>query len=69
MKGISHTAGSPTGGGSGGMRPIRSRRDGVPDHGLPIIGHFFFLFFFLPMLGNRFLTAALTFFCSAGVPL
>ncbi len=25
-------------------------------------------FFFLPMLGNRFLTAAVTFFCSAAVP-
>jgi hypothetical protein len=36
----------------------------------PIVGHFFFFFFFFfPMLGNRFLTAAFTFFCSAGVPL
>jgi hypothetical protein len=25
-------------------------------------------FFFFPMLGKRFFTAALTFFCSAGVP-
>jgi hypothetical protein len=29
---------------------------------------FLLLFFFLPMLGNRFFTAARTFFCSAGVP-
>lgn len=27
-----------------------------------------FLVFFFPMLGKRFFTAALTFFCSAGVP-
>jgi hypothetical protein len=27
-----------------------------------------YFFFCFPMLGNRFLTAALTFFCSAGVP-
>jgi hypothetical protein len=27
-----------------------------------------FLAFFFPILGKRFFTAALTFFCSAGVP-
>ena len=29
---------------------------------------FLLLLFFFPMLGNRFFTAARTFFCSAGVP-
>lgn len=29
---------------------------------------FLLLVFFFPMLGNRFFTAARTFFCSAGVP-
>jgi hypothetical protein len=28
----------------------------------------FLVFFFFPILGKRFFTAALTFFCSAGVP-
>jgi hypothetical protein len=53
------------------VRPMRFGCWAEPDNRMSIVGHYFFyfFFFFFPILGNRFLTAAFTFFRSAAVPL